>query len=719
VSSTTDYTVVAANTGGSVSFDVTITVNDIAPNALAYDTPNVFTVDTAIAPLNPTISGDNLVFTVIPALPAGLSIDAATGVISGTPTVVSTASVYTVTATNSGGSVWFDVEITVNDAMPNGLSYNSPNVFTVGSAIVALNPTVLGENLIFSISPELPDGLSIDVATGVISGTPTTSAVVTGYTVTATNSGGSASFDVVITVNDPAPTSLHYQSPNIYTVGTAITILVPATTGGPILGYSVSPALPDGLILDATTGIISGTPTTVTPAAIYTVTATNTGGSVTFELSITINDVAPDGLSYNSPNVFTAGSVIAELAPVVSGGEPTGFSVSPALPAGLSIDAVTGVISGTPTTVSPTAAYTVTATNSGGAMTFDVIITVNDVAPMDLVYTSPNILTVGIAMTDLFPGFTGQNLVFSAVDLPAGLSIDSLTGAISGTPTSPSIMATATVTATNSGGSVSTDVVFIINDAAPIDLSYNSPNVYTAGATIADLVPSVTGENLVFSVSPDLPAGLSFDTATGIISGTPEAATVAATYTVTATNSGGSVSFGIDITVNDAAPLALSYNSPNVYTAGATIADLVPSVTGENLVFSVSPDLPAGLSFDTATGIISGTPTAVTPTAAYTVTASNSGGSVSFDVIIKVDEALGIDNPELHVGIYPNPFLDYVELVGLNGDAEFKLFAMDGRQIRSGRTDAARIDFGQLPNGVYLLQVTKDKLTVTKRIIKK
>src|SRR5690606_18073295 len=124
------------------------------------------------------------------------------------------------------------------------------------------------------------------------------------------------------------------------------------------------------------------------------------------------------------------------------------------------------------------------------------------------------------------------------------------------------------------------------------------------------------------------------DTTTGIISGTPATETATATYTVTATNSGGSVSIGIVITVNDVAPTALSYSTPNVFTVGTAITPLEPVVTGNVDSYSISPALPDGLVFDTTTGIISGTPATETATATYTVTATNSGGSVSFGIMI-------------------------------------------------------------------------------------
>ncbi len=83
---------------------------------------------------------------------------------------------------------------------PMNLSYSTPNVFPTGSAITALNPTVTGSVTSYSVSPTLPVGLSLNTSTGVISGTPSTNTASATYTVTATNTGGSTTFGVVIGV---------------------------------------------------------------------------------------------------------------------------------------------------------------------------------------------------------------------------------------------------------------------------------------------------------------------------------------------------------------------------------------------------------------------------------------------------------------------------------------------------------------------------------------
>ncbi len=145
--------------------------------------------------------------------------------------------------------------------------------------------------------------------------------------------------------------------------------------------YSVSPALPAGLTLSTSTGVITGTPTVVTTTTSYTVTASNSAGSTTASLSITVNDAAPAGLGYtNGTTDYTVGTPIAANAPTSTGGAVTEYGVSPALPAGLSMDDTTGIITGTPTAVTATATYTAMASNLTGNATVTLSITVNAAA---------------------------------------------------------------------------------------------------------------------------------------------------------------------------------------------------------------------------------------------------------------------------------------------------------------------------------------------------
>ncbi|TDQ06308.1 putative Ig domain-containing protein, partial [Pedobacter metabolipauper] len=638
-----DYTVTATNSGGSTTFAVNITVNDVVPSALSYTTPNIFTKGTAITSLSPTVNGGVVTsYSITPALPAGLNFSTTTGVISGTPTVIKTAADYTVTATNSGGSTTFAVNITVNDVVPSALSYTTPNIFTKGTAITSLSPTVNGGVVTsYSISPALPAGLNFSTTTGVISGTPTIIKTASNYTVTATNTGGNTTASVRITVNDIIPSALSYTTPNVFTKGTAITSLSPTISGGAVTSYSISTVLPTGLNFNTTTGVMSGTPSVLKTATDYTVTATNSGGSTTFAVSITVNDVIPSALSYTTPNVFTKGSAITSLSPTISGGAVTSYSIAPALPTGLNFNTTTGVISGTPTVLKTATDYTVTAINSGGSTTFTVNITVNDVIPSALNYTTPNVFTKGTAITSLSPTVSGGAVTSYSISatLPTGLSFSTTTGVISGTPTVLKTAADYTVTATNSGGSTTFAVNIAVIDVTPSALSYTTPNIFTKGTAITSLSPTVSGGAITsYSISPALPTGLSFSTTTGVISGTPSVLKTVTNYTVTATNTGGNTTASLNIAVNDVIPSALSYTTPNVFTRGTAITSLSPTVSGGAVTsYSISPALPAGLSLNATTGIISGTPAAISPTVNYTVTAANSGGNTTALVSITIN----------------------------------------------------------------------------------
>ena len=171
---------------------------------------------------------------------------------------------------------------------PSNLQYTSPPAYTVKQAIASLTPTVMGQVSSYSVSPTLPVGLSINAASGVISGTPSSVTAKQSYVVTATNSGGSTTATVSIVVNDVAPT-VAYQSPYYaYTANVAATTITPTAGGGAAVSWSISPALPAGLSFDSTKGVISGTPTAGSAATAYTVTVSNSGGQATANLTIAV-----------------------------------------------------------------------------------------------------------------------------------------------------------------------------------------------------------------------------------------------------------------------------------------------------------------------------------------------------------------------------------------------------------------------------------------------
>ncbi|MGO9829695.1 MAG: putative Ig domain-containing protein [Myxococcaceae bacterium] len=229
------------------------------------------------------------------------------------------------------------------------------------------------------------------------------------------------------------PSNLAYSTnPAVYIEGTTIPANTPTTSGGKPTAFTVSPALPAGLTLDPVSGVITGTPTAVTAAAAYTVTASNAAGGATVSLTITVNVAPPSNLTYAYlTSVYTQGTLITPNTPTYSGGTITLFSVSPALPAGLSIDPVVGNITGTPTAVTATAVYTVTGSNAAGSTTVDLTITVQAASSCTLcLIATPNPVVVvaggspvSVVLTATAPSTFSGNLTFSTVAPPTGVTI--------------------------------------------------------------------------------------------------------------------------------------------------------------------------------------------------------------------------------------------------------------------------------------------------------
>jgi len=410
----------------------------ISTITLSYSQTSITaTVGTAIPTDSPVVTGTVTGFSVAPALPAGLTINSSTGAISGTPTAVAAQTNYTVTATNSSSSATTTVQVTVNSnlAPPSNLTYPQTSITaTVGTAIQTDTPTVTGTVTNYSVTPTLPTGLSINASSGAISGMPTTVTAQASYTITASNSAGSTSTVVQITVANPAPPSnlTYSQASIVATAGTTIQPDAPTVTGI-VLGYTVEPALPFGLNLNSSTGVISGAPSYQMAQSSYTITASNPGGSTTATIQITVNSISPIGLTYPQTTIAaTIGTAIQTDTPAVTG-TVTGFTVAPALPVGLNLNTSTGAISGTPTSITAQTSYTVTASNSYGSATARLSITVNSPSTIALLSLG---LPTGIsalqqsANTVLGADGAGDWVLVNSTN---GQTLNSGTGALSGT----------------------------------------------------------------------------------------------------------------------------------------------------------------------------------------------------------------------------------------------------------------------------------------------
>jgi len=210
-----------------------------------------------------------------------------------------------------------------------------------------------------------------------------------------------ASFEATAVAHPPA--NLAYAiNPASYTIDAVISPNTPSSGGGAVTSYSITPALSTGLTFNTSTGVISGTPTAISGITNYTVTATNSGGSTTANLSITtIAATPPSNLIYTAnPATYTKDMLITANSPSHDGGAVISYAVSPALPMGLSLNTTTGIITGKPTALAPSATYIVSATNSGGSTTASLDLKV--VPPGPTIQIQPFSASVAIGSTATF-----------------------------------------------------------------------------------------------------------------------------------------------------------------------------------------------------------------------------------------------------------------------------------------------------------------------------
>ena len=577
-------------------------------------------------------TGGNSVSYTASGLPAGLSISSA-GVVQGTPTTACACAV-TVTATDSQAlsattTFTWNITNTVSVADPG------PRSDVSGTAIATLTPSASDSSPTATIpswsATGLPAGVSIDPSTGAITGTPA-AACACSVTLTATDStgrSGTASFTWTVTnsvtVADPGARS----DPS----GSAITpVSVTATDSSPsaTIASFAATGLPAGLSIDPSTGGIAGTPTTAGVSSV-TVTATDSAG---FTGSTTFSWTVTNVVSVTDPGDQTSvsGAPIPPVhVPATDSSSTTGLTYSAAgLPSGLSIDPSSGTVTGTPTTAG-TGPVTVSASDGAGfaslvtfAWTVTNVVSVTPLGDRSTTSGSP-IAPLDVTASD---SSSTATLGYSATGLPAGLSIDPTTGAISGTPDVAGSYAVSVTASDDAGYSAAATFTWTVtNTVAMTDPGTQSDVSGTAIAAVpvptTDSLPSAT---LSFGDGGTLPPGLAVDPSTGTVTGTP---TTAGTYavTITATDDSG---YAAQVTFTWTIVNTVTVSGPGDRLAGsgAAVAPFTVAATDSSPVASLTyaaTGLPSDVTVGTTDGLVSGTPTTA-GTYAVTLTATDSAG---------------------------------------------------------------------------------------------
>ncbi|MBZ5582338.1 MAG: putative Ig domain-containing protein [Acidobacteriia bacterium] len=553
-------------------------------------------------------------------MPAGITINTATGVISGT---AGAAGSYPLSITASDSTLPVSLSVTAQ------LTLKIVSVLTVTTSALpvgftdrAYSATVEAAGGVPPYSwtaPGLPAGFTITP------GTDTTKAVIAG-TAAATSSS-----TVNITVSDSAtPTHQSTSKPLTLTIALGLSI----TTASLPNGFSGSPyaasmaatggttpyswsatGLPDGVTINISTGAISGTPATAGPytIAVTATDATSPTLTATRQYSITMA-AGPQITTASLPARPATSPYSASLA--ASGGTPPYTWSQTGLPAGLSINTSTGEISGTP--------------SADGSSNVTVSIT-DSTSPTHLTSSRQYTLTIGpklsitttglpahpansaYSFTVLAAGGT-MPYAFAATGLPATFAINSTTGAITGNPTvASSGTVTVTVTDATTPGGQTASAQFTLSIGQPLALVTASLPSRPAGSAYSAPAMTATGGTTPYIWSATgLPADGNFtiDPATGVITGT---ATTPGTSTVTV-----SVTDSTTPTPQvQSKPLALTITpGPSITTAAlpqgqkGTHYSFTVQGTGGTTPYTWSmTGQPAGFAINASTGEISGDPT--------------------------------------------------------------------------------------------------------------
>ena len=585
-------------------------------------------------------------------LPAGLTLNASTGLISGTPTTSNAGGVsLTFRATDANGCTGTR---TLNLIICPVITL-TPATLPTPTVGTAYSQTLAGSGGAAAYTFSLASGTLPAWATlspsGVLSGTPTSITAAT-FTVRATDANGcSGTLSYTVTPVCPTvtitPTALAQG-----TVGTAYSQTLSATGGtAPYSAWTVTAGtLPAGLTLNASTGVVSGTPTaTASPATTITVRVNDANGcqgtrAITLQVCpvITLSPATLTnpviGVAY-SQSISAAGGTSGYTYTIASGALPAWASMSTA-----------GVITGTPTN-GTSATFSVRATDANGCTGTASYTLAPNCPTISITPTTTAQATVGSVYSQTLTASGGtapySTWTVTSGTLPAGLTLNTSTGVISGTPTASNAAGVSvSIRTTDANGCQGTQAI-TVQVCPVITLAPFTPATPTVSTAYLQTFSATGGAaSYTFTVaSGTLPTWATLSSA-GVLSGMPDSPN-SATFTLRATDANGCRGTQ-SYTITPVCPaMAISPATAGTGTVGSNYSQTLTGSGGTAPYASwtvTSGTLPAGLTLNASTGIISGTPTASTgPATSVTVRTTDARGcQVSAVISLKICPVISV-----------------------------------------------------------------------------
>ena len=536
------------------------------------------------------------------SLPTGLELNTSTGEISGTPTAANTFK-FTISATNSSGTDSQDFTLYIAPVAPIFVTESLDNAMFGEEYSVELNVTGTRPIGFTLSSGSLPDGLSLSSSTGAITGTPSKGGTFE-FEIAASNRVDEVrkTFTITVDIEEETAPKITTASLEAALLKTTYSQTLEADGSGDITWSLSSGSLPTGLKITSA-GVITGTPTKKGEYT-FTVKAENDYGTDTAEFTITVAEVPV--FSTTKLTTGTYGKSYNCTIKLKNSNTATWSITDGELPEGLAIDADTGKISGTPTEMCKDREITFKAENDAGSAEKTLKLTIKGVKPV-IKSVAKNFAT-GIVGEEYSADltYTGTTpITLTATNLPAGLTMSSA-GEITGTPTKSGAYSVK-FTATNDTGKASKTIKITVYDK-PVIADVNLKEGTTGKSYSATIKLSAGPKKVTWSLADgsSMPAGMKFNKS-GKISGKPTGYGTF-NFTVVATTEVGTAEKVFTLVINPVAP-KISTSSLKKGKIDKSYSVKLKSKGTAPLVWSYSGLFPAGITLDTSTGEILGTPT--------------------------------------------------------------------------------------------------------------